>query len=79
MARRAPLVARPSPGTFWQTEIRALERAARAPVPPIQITIGRVDVRAVPLPPQRATVAERKAASRLSLEQYLRERNEGRR
>jgi hypothetical protein len=79
LARREPLVAPPSPGTLRQTEVRAAERAARAPVAPIQVTIGRVEVRAVPLPPQRPAAAERKAGSRLSLEQYLRERNEGRR
>lgn len=49
--------------------------------PTIQIAIGSVEIRAVtPAPtavPQRP--AERRGAARLSLEEYLRQRNEGRR
>lgn len=49
--------------------------------PTMQISIGRVEIRAVTPPPtavpQRA--AERRGAARLSLEEYLRQRNEGRR
>jgi hypothetical protein len=44
-------------------------------LPPVQVTIGRVDVRAVAAPP--AAERSRRNAPRLSLEQYLRERSEG--
>jgi hypothetical protein len=55
----------------------AFESFAAAP-PAIHVSIGRVEVRAVTAPP-RPSAPERRAAARLSLEQYLRERNEGRR
>ena len=79
IAQREPVTVRPARNALWQTEMRALDRSASVAAPTIQVTIGRIDVRAVPAPAQRPTVAERKIASRLSLEQYLRERNEGRR
>lgn len=47
--------------------------------PTIQVSIGRVEVRAVTPPAQTQRVVERKAPAILSLDQYLRERNEGRR
>jgi hypothetical protein len=49
------------------------------PTPTIQVSIGRVEVRAVTLPTQGPRIVERKAPPLLSLDQYLRERNEGRR
>ena len=49
------------------------------PAPTIQVSIGRVEVRAVTSPTQAPRVVERKAPPLLSLDQYLRERNEGRR
>jgi hypothetical protein len=47
--------------------------------PTIQVSIGRVEVRAVTPPTHGSRVVERKAPPLLSLDQYLRERNEGRR
>jgi len=47
--------------------------------PTIQVTIGRVEVRAVTPPAQPPRVIQRKAPPLLSLDQYLRERNEGKR
>jgi hypothetical protein len=54
-------------------------RGVNPPASSIQISIGTVEVRAVlpPVPAPRAQ--ERQAPARLSLEQYLRERNERRR
>jgi len=57
-------------------------RPAAAQQPPtIQVTIGRVEIRAVTPPPAAAPQrpAERRVAARLSLDEYLRQRNEGRR
>jgi len=53
-------------------------RAESAP-PTIHVTIGRVEVRAVTAPAEPARPRERKAPPLRSLDQYLRERNEGRR
>jgi len=47
--------------------------------PSIHVTIGRVEVRAVSAPAEPARPRERKAPALLSLDQYLRQRNEGRR
>ena len=47
-----------------------------APAPTIQVTIGRIEVRATPA--AKAPVRERPAApSALSLEEYLRQRSKG--
>ena len=57
-------------------------RPAAAQQPPtIKVTIGRVEIRAVTPPPAAAPQrpAERRVAARLSLDEYLRQRNEGRR
>jgi len=56
-----------------------LSEARPTAAPAIQISIGRVEVRAAVQPAPMPRVVERKAPTRLSLEQYLRERNEGRR
>lgn len=45
--------------------------------PAIHVTIGRVEVRAVPAPPPAPTRSAAPAAPRLTLEDYLRERNGG--
>ena len=45
----------------------------------MQVTIGRVEVRAMLPPAPAPRIVERKAPARLTLEQYLRARNEGRR
>lgn len=50
-----------------------------APAPSIRISIGTVEVRAVAPPTSAPRAVERKATPRLSLEHYLRERNERRR
>lgn len=47
--------------------------------PTIQVSIGRVEVRAVITPTPAPRVVEKKAPPLLSLDQYLRERNEGQR
>lgn len=52
---------------------------AEPATPTIQVTIGRVEVRAVTAPTEPARARERKAPPLLSLDQYLRQRNEGRR
>jgi hypothetical protein len=78
-AGREP-VTRPAQMAMPSGEIYAFERSAGAPVPPaIHVSIGRVEVRAITPPSPRIAARERKASQRLSLEQYLRERNEGRR
>jgi hypothetical protein len=56
-----------------------LSRTLNNPAPAIHISIGRVEVRAVVAPAPAPQAIERKAPPRLSLDQYLRERNEGRR
>ena len=58
------------------------KRAARLPkavTPTVQVTIGRVEVRAMLPSAPAPRIVERKAPARLTLEQYLRARNEGRR
>jgi hypothetical protein len=69
-----PQAVRPATADFASTAGRP-ETAA----PTIQVSIGRVEVRAVTPPTQAPRVVERKAPPLLSLDQYLRERNEGRR
>ena len=53
----------------------------REPVPParptVQVTIGRIEVRAVQ-PPPAPPVPRAPVGPRISLDEYLRERNEGR-
>lgn len=49
------------------------------PQPTIHVSIGRIEVRAVPAPTANNTRPQRPAAPRLSLEDYLRQRNGGRR
>jgi hypothetical protein len=56
----------------------AVERPARENAPSVRVTIGRVEVRAVAPPPPRPAPA-RPRAPRLSLEEYVRLRDEGRR
>jgi len=64
------------------TALQALRRqpvaSAASPreLPPVQVTIGRVEVRAVTAPPA-ASERRARAAPRLSLEQYLHERQRG--
>jgi hypothetical protein len=53
-------------------------RDSNAP-PTVQVTISRVEVRAVTPPAQTPRAIERKSPPLLSLEEYLRERNGGRR
>jgi hypothetical protein len=77
-ARHEPVIAPPAPQRRGPSESRGFERFT-AVSPAIHVSIGRVEVRAVTAPAPRPSVPERRAAARLSLEQYLRERNEGRR
>ncbi len=62
-----------SPSPQWRP-------AVTQPPPTVLVTIGRVEVRAVTPPPiVQQRPAERRVSARLSLEDYLRQRNEGRR
>lgn len=49
--------------------------ASPEPLPTIQVTIGRIEVRATPAPV--APAASRRAAPAMSLEEYLRQRSQG--
>jgi hypothetical protein len=51
------------------------QAAARAELPPVEVTIGRVEVHAVVAPASAAR--SQRTAPRLSLDQYLRERHGG--
>jgi len=70
----AAAVTLPSAAAHWRPS--ALQQP-----PTVQVTIGRVEVRAVTAPPSAAPQRplERRMAARLSLDEYLRQRNEGRR
>jgi hypothetical protein len=63
---------------FGQRQQAAPAAAPREP-PPVQVTIGRIEVRAVAAPPAAGGRNPAKAAPRLNLEQYLHERHGGRR
>jgi hypothetical protein len=67
--------ARPAIADFASSSAERSE----APAPTIQVSIGRVEVRAVTPPTPAPRVVEKKAPLLLSLDQYLRDRNEGRR
>jgi hypothetical protein len=75
-ARREPVIASPAPQRLDASQSRASDSFASAS-PTIHVNIGRIEVRAVTAP-ARPSAPERRPA-RLSLDQYLRERNEGRR
>jgi hypothetical protein len=60
-------------------EFKPSPRLSQAASPAVQVTIGRVEVRAMLPPAPAPRIVERKAPARLTLEQYLRARNEGRR
>ncbi len=60
----------------WQTSVRPAAAPPRQ-LPPVQVTIGRVEVRAVAAPIDTATARSCGASPRLSLDQYLHERNGG--
>jgi hypothetical protein len=69
----------PTPSTATRRAFAETMRTNDAP-PAINVTIGRIDVRAVfsqPSPPPRARRSERPAA--MSLGEYLKQRNEGHR
>ena len=51
--------------------------AAAMPQKTVQITIGRVEVRAVTAPERAAPRAAQKSTARLSLDDYLRDRGRG--
>ncbi len=67
------------PGAPFSEALVASALGAAAAPPAIHVTIGRVEVRAVAAPAEAARPRERKAPPLRSLDQYLRERNEGRR
>jgi hypothetical protein len=48
-----------------------------SPEPTIQVTIGRIEVRATPLPPAQPQSQQRSAPSIMSLDQYLQQRSKG--
>jgi len=72
VARPAVLLAKAAQSPLPRRE----PAAALALQPPVQITIGRVEVRAVHAPAERARSAA-PAAPRLSLDDYLRRRSGG--
>ena len=55
---------------------RATAESTATPEPTIQVTIGRVEIRAAP-PPARQSAAELSAAPAMSLDEYLRRRAKG--
>ena len=60
-------------------EFKPAPQVAKTAAPAVQVTIGRVEVRAVLPSAPAPRIVERKAPARLTLEEYLRARNEGRR
>lgn len=60
-------------------ELKPALQVSKTAVPAVQVTIGRVEVRAVLPSTPAPRIVERKAPARLTLEQYLQARNEGRR
>ncbi len=83
--RSAPPVVVPAAGSTTQDNLR--ERASLSSLPPVEsstapirITIGRVEVRAIfPAAPWASSTAPRRKHPPLSLDEYLRQRNGGRR
>jgi hypothetical protein len=67
------------PATFVTSNPQTFVDNSHAPAPTIQVTIGRVEVRANVQPPSSRKTPAKKQSSHLSLDQYLRERNGGRR
>lgn len=59
-------------------EMPAEQKQPAQPVPTIQVTIGRVEVRATPRPSPPATQRQTPAPAVKSLDDYLRQREEGR-
>lgn len=76
-ARHEPAIAATARPRDVQSEQGIVQRSMAAPSS-IHVSIGRIEVRAI-TPAPRAGAPERRPAARLSLEQYLRERNERRR
>ena len=70
-----PVVARPQARPETQPRLSSAAEQATKPEPIIHVTIGRIEVRATPAssPPRKQTPA----ASMMSLEDYLRQRNGG--
>ena len=79
-----PLAAVPANATRAESLSRTRELSAQAgdlaeTPETVVVTIGRVDVRAIFAPPQAAPRAARTQPQPLSLDEYLKQRNEGRR
>ncbi len=72
-----PEVIRSQPivGNGQQIETQVIE--ASPPEPTIQVTIGRVEVRATPPPPAQPQSQQRAAPPIMSLDQYLQQRSKG--
>ena len=68
----------PSADGRWARDGRPSAELARSSRPVVQVTIGRIEVRAVPPVPQPSPAAPVPAGPRVSLEDYLRERGGGR-
>lgn len=75
--RREPEVA---PRMAGSRPAVVVERPARGDAPSVRVTIGRVEVRAIAPPPPRPALARpRSPVPRLSLDEYVRLRDEGKR
>jgi hypothetical protein len=76
MPRLTPASLTTPPRLTTATDIRPLPPGEPAPTPTIQVTIGRIEVRATPAaaPPARK---ERSAPQVMSLDDYLHQRNQG--
>ncbi|GAC1347443.1 MAG: hypothetical protein NVSMB27_12860 [Ktedonobacteraceae bacterium] len=70
-----PKVMRPLANKGQGAEAQIIE--VPMPEPTIQVTIGRIEVRATPPPPEQVQSQQRAAPAVMSLDQYLQQRSKG--